>query len=312
MLSLGIDYHDAVWNVALWDEARAADLHAFRGAADVWDFLESVERSHPGLPVVLPSALGVPVTRARDLLDRDIAEMTLVTDAHGADGLAAFLAEARRRLPRAICIPAVKLLPSVPIHRKINRIDLGGSDALCAAVWVLYCLCEAGRRPLAGCSFLHAHCGARGRSLLALWEGRIIDGIGETAAGLGTPSPGAWRGLLRQGEAPRLRLQVGHAGADAARDASAAREALRKETYALLGAHHLTEVVLTGAARKAAGDALEDGFRQTILPAPADGYEAALGAAVVAAGLTGGPTTALADHLGLRETRERALDGLYP
>ena len=47
-------------------------------------------------------------------------------------------------------------------------------------------------------------------------------------------------------------------------------------------------------------------------PAGGAGHEAALGAAVIAARLTGGPMAGLVQHLGLREVRERALDWLAP
>jgi predicted butyrate kinase (DUF1464 family) len=309
MLSLGIDYGAATWNAALWDEARAADLHTFSRAADVWEFLEETRRNYPGLPVVLPSGFGVPLTRAGDLLDRDIAEMTLAVDTREPDGLAAFLDEARRRLPRAFCVPAVKLLSSVPPHRKIRRLDLGSAGALCATAWVLHCLREAGR-PLADCSLLHLHLDPNGRALLALARGHITDGIGATTIGLGIPPADFQRDLLTRFATSRVRTLAG--SAPTAAHPSAAREALQKETHALLAFHGFTEIVVTGAARQNVSQALGDGLHYTILPAPGAGYEPALGAAVIAAGLTGGPTAGLVEHLGLRETRKRLLDGLVP
>src|SRR3989304_3611988 len=121
MLTLGMEYDAGAWKVAVWDEDRAADLHTFPRLGDLWQFLEDLLTLHPVTPIVLPSGYGVPITRAL------------------------FLAEARRRTLRAYCIPAVKLLPSLPPHRKLPRADLGTSDVLCAAAWALHFQSTTGR-----------------------------------------------------------------------------------------------------------------------------------------------------------------------
>jgi predicted butyrate kinase (DUF1464 family) len=79
-----------------------------------------------------------------------------------------------------------------------------------------------------------------------------------------------------------------------------------------VGAYGLERVVVTGEERGEALDMLAGRIACQSLPAPVDGYEAALGAAVIAAGLTGGPTAPLVDRLGLRESRHRVLDYLRP
>jgi len=152
---------------------------------------------------------------------------------------------------------------------------------------------------------LHLHLDPRGRALLALARGHITDGIGATTIGLGIPPADFQRDLLTRFGTSHVRTLAGSAP-------TAAREALQKETHALLAFHGFTEIVVTGAARQDVSHALGDGLRYAILPAPGAGYEPALGAAVIAAGLTGGPTAGLVEHLGLRETRKRLLDGLVP
>jgi predicted butyrate kinase (DUF1464 family) len=72
----------------------------------------------------------------------------------------------------------------------------------------------------------------------------------------------------------------------------------------------LPQLVLCGERRAEAAAALGDGLATLPAAAPTDGYEAALGAAVLAGGLTGGPTAWIVDALGLRETRERVFDWL--
>jgi predicted butyrate kinase (DUF1464 family) len=313
MLSLGIAFAAREWRVALWDEDRTADLHALRDPDALWTFLQETTGSHPAIPCVLPSGLGVPVTRARDLLDRDIFEMTFRAEPEAAEPLSAFLAHARHRLPTAFCIPGVKGLPSVPLSRKLSRVDMGGAEVVCAAGWSLHLL---GRNE-APQSFVLLHLGPTRREVLAVDGGRVVDGIGGSVAGLGPDGglegrepaagagPAAW--WLREG------TRVKEAEARSPGCGRTARwEALEKEVLALAGAYDLKQVIVTGEARAVALEALPGRLEYRSLPSQLDGYEPALGAAVLAAGLTGGPTAPLVDRLALREARDRVLDFLRP
>jgi predicted butyrate kinase (DUF1464 family) len=301
MWSIGLDWQEGTWRVARWDEGQAADLRAFTRSDRLWEFLEEAGAASPTTPVVLPSGFGFPLTRAGQLLDRDIAEITLTSPTGPSGELAPFLAEARRRLPRAFCIPAVKLLPSIPAHRKRNRIDLGGADVVCAGAWTLHCRGQAGGGADKA-SWLLLDVGAGGRAFLAVQAGRAVDGIGRTAAGLGEPTGAAClAALAARGVAPRR-------GRTPRPDPAEFWEAAAKETHALLRYYDLPWLVCTGGRSEEARAALEASVPLAAPPLPGAGYESALGAAVLAAGLTGGPTAWIIDSLGLRETRERALD----
>jgi predicted butyrate kinase (DUF1464 family) len=308
MLSLGIDHDTTAWRAATWDEDRAAELRTFARPSELWDFVQELVTLHPAIPIVLPSGFGIPVTRVAEIMDRDIGEMTLVLGRPIADELGTFLAEARRRSLRAFCIPAVKLLPSVPSHRKVNRLDLGTADALCAAAWALHCL-QATGRPYEACNFLLLHTRIDARSLLVVLEGRIVDGIGATV-GQGDSLPERLRAVLRSRPGGRSRparvndIQSRSAGCGD----RGLWEATTKESLGLLDFHRLSEVIPTGVRRIECGQAVGARLPLVELPAQPDGYEAALGAAVVAAGLTGGPTASLVERLGLWEARERVGD----
>ncbi len=311
MLSLGIDHDAGHWNVAAWDEQAAADLRSLRTVGEVWEVVDEMLAMHPATPIVLPSGLGVPLTRAGDLMDQDIAEITLGLDGPAADDLGALLVEARRRALRAFCIPAVKLLPSVPIHRKVNRLDLGGAGALCAAVWIMHSIAVPGSEP-ASCGWLLVHAARAGTCLLAIRAGRIVDGTGEL-----TPATGrlASRGL---DELLRRAARVGspHPRAQAAWPPHALAEAegemLTRAALGLLRFHGLPHAVVIGERRAETEHLLGGWVPLAPSPAVGPGFEAALGAAVIAAGLTGGPTADLVQQLGVREARERALDWLVP
>lgn len=316
MLALGIAAAPPGWRLALWDEHRAARLHASGSADDLWMVLRDLLESHPAMPVVLPSGLGIPVTRAGDLLDQDIAEMTDALAAETAQPLAALLIEARHRVPRALCIPAVKLLPTIPLHRKLGRIQLGTADALCLTAWTLHCLQHSGT-PCAAASFLLVYRGPADRVILAVREGQIVDGVGERTPGL-HPTDGPFR-TAAECQSPGRRIAFRIRDPLTLREAEHRRpgcgqqatdEALCKEVLGLAGLHGLRDVAVLGDRGPAAVEALEAHLRRIPIPDMAAGHEAALGGALIAGGLTGGPTAGLVNRLGVREARERASDWL--
>jgi predicted butyrate kinase (DUF1464 family) len=178
--------------------------------------------------------------------------------------------------------------------------------------WALHALGATAGEP----TFLLLHVEARLRALAAVRAGQIVDGIGSSVGGFGVdgegdgtvsglPGPAIW--WVRAG------TRVTEAEAHSPGCVTAARwDATQREVFALLGAYGLERVVVSGEERGEALDMLGGRVPCQPLPAPADGYEAALGAAVIAAGLTGGPTAPLVDRLGLRESRDRILDYLRP
>ena len=89
-------------------------------------------------------------------------------------------------------------------------------------------------------------------------------------------------------------------------------EGIAKESHALLAYHGLSEAFITGEWHREAAAALGPRIPCAVLPVPGEGYESALGAAVLAAGLTGAPTAWIVERLGLRETRERVVDWIAP
>ena len=311
MLSLGIDHDAGQWKVAAWDEQTAADLRTLRVAGEVWEVVDEILTLHPATPIVLPSGLGVPLTRAADLMDQDIAEITLDIDGRATSDLGSFLVEARRRSLRAFCIPAVKLLPSVPLHRKVNRLDLGGAGALCAAAWIIHSAGAQGSEP-AACGWVLVHAASTGTCLLAIRAGRIVDGTGNLTQTPGRLTARKLEELLRRAALPgplRPRVQAPWPP-DALVEAEG--EMLTQTALGMLRFHGLPHAVVIGDRRAETERLLGGRVPLASSPAVGAGFETALGAAVIAAGLTGGPTAGLVQHLGLREARDRALDWLAP
>src|SRR5437763_3329141 len=88
-----------------------------------------------------PSGYGLPLVRAADCTDAQLALMSLVRpDERGARGVGGFSATVRALrdsgLP-VVFLPGVIHLSTVPAHRKVNKVDLGTADKLCVAALAL-------------------------------------------------------------------------------------------------------------------------------------------------------------------------------
>jgi predicted butyrate kinase (DUF1464 family) len=177
MVSLGVDYGTGSWKTALFGNVGPPERRIFGAPEAVRAYIEEIDRLHPGLPIVLPSGFGIPVKRVQELDDRDRFEIALRRDAPSERGLSHFLLALQVSRVNAYCIPAVKLLPSVPIHRKINRVDMGTSDKLCAAAYLISRSHERGPR-LEEIDFILLEVGAAFRAIVAVQGGKIVDGLG--------------------------------------------------------------------------------------------------------------------------------------
>jgi predicted butyrate kinase (DUF1464 family) len=316
MASLGIDYGTGSWKSALLVEGRSPELRGFGGADEVRDSIAEADRAHPALPIVLPSGFGVPLRRVQELDGRDLYEMALRRDAPAERGLSRFLLNLRASRLNAYCIPAVKLLPSVPIHRKVNRVDMGTSDKLCTAAYFVTHLHERGAR-LESIDLVVLEVGHAFRAIVAIRGGRIVDGLGGTAGGIGPECRGSIDGELAYLYDWDTKDSIYHGGA---RDVevrfgdhgdAAFWEGLEKDLLMLLSFHGLKTILVAGRRKQEVGERLRRRFQIEAATQGDEGFEAAIGAAILADGIAGGRHGALVTHLGLRDAKDRALDWIY-
>lgn len=312
MASLGIDYGTASWKLALIEGPRVLALKQFEDWSQLEPALKEMGSHHSGLPMVLPSGFGIPVTRIQEVDDRDLFEMTLRRGDPTEKGLGQFLQTLRASDFHAYCIPAVKLLPSVPIHRKVNRIDMGTADKLCAVAYLLHRQLALGES-LEAQHFLSLEVGETFKALIIVQGGRIVDGLGGTAGHIGPRARGAVDGELAylysfdkakvySGGAFDTETRFGQYGHDAF------WEGLEKEIVLYLNYYGLPRILVTGRRKEAVIRRLGTRYPMELPLEEGEGFEAALGAAILADGIAGGQLRAVADHLGLRDVRERVLD----
>ncbi len=311
--------------------------------ADPNRFVAQLEQAGSLDLIAGPSGYGLPLTPARDASEDDLRLALLAAPGEpgGIGGLAALLrALARSRLP-VVFTPGVVHLPTVPEHRKVNRIDMGTAEKVCAAA--LGVTEQAGRlgRPLSTTSFVLLELGGAFTAGLAVSGGQIVDGVGGSAGPLGFRAAGALDGEVAYlaGAVPKALLFRGGAATVAGWDEGTeplerfAQPATRRERVAWEA--FMEGVVKTAAAlaqslparpefllsgRLSRVDSVSRAISERLAPlGPArllEGFatvakHGAQGAALVADGLAGGPNRELVELLALRQARGSVLDHLY-
>jgi predicted butyrate kinase (DUF1464 family) len=288
-----------------------------------------------------PSGYGLPLVAAADVGERELAEMVLVrrdeasADA-GVGGMRSLLrALAHSGLP-VVFGPGAIHLPSVPRHRKYNRIDLGTADKVCAAAYAI--ADQSARRAISvhDTALVLLELGGAFTAALAITGGQIVDGMGGSSGPLGARAAGALDGELAYLLAPALSkdtLFTGGAldptGAGEPMDLAALwsspahadgwtalLEAAAKAVRGLIvSAPAPHEVVVSGRLARlpelvARLDLLLGDIAPVLALVPGRASAAAHGAALLADGLTGGSNADLARGMRLRESSGTALDHL--
>jgi predicted butyrate kinase (DUF1464 family) len=270
-----------------------------------------------------PSGYGLPVKNLRDCDERDLELMRLVRpDERGqGQGVVKFSAVLRalRDAPLPVTtLPGVIHLPTVPDHRKINRVDMGTADKLCVAALAIALLDPEG----AG-SFCLVELGSAFTACLVIEYGRIVDGLGGTSGPVGWQCGGAWDGEVAYLLSPLGKGDLFTGGIQFHWDPWAARQRFRESLVkAVAGLQAVTPfriVVLSGRlleteaelSAEVANDLgrLAEVRRLSSLPG-AWVKHAAQGAALVADGLLGGTIAGLVQRMNIERASGTVLDWL--
>ncbi len=239
-----------------------------------------------------------------------------------------------RRLARSIAgaglrmlfLPGVVHLDTVPAHRKLNRVDLGTADKLCATALAMAEQAERHGIAVGQTSLLLLELGGAFTAAVAVEHGRIVDGLG------GTSGPLGWRGSgALDGEVAFLAGTVGKdllfrgglesiAAADPRLHAaalSAVIEGAVKAVHALrVSAPSALEVVLSGRHAAEVRLVLAERLAGSAEVVPLSGFartakQGAQGAALLADGLAEGRHRDLVETLRLRHAHGSVLDHLF-
>jgi predicted butyrate kinase (DUF1464 family) len=310
--------------------------------------VELIEAAHQAAPVDLvagPSGYGLPLIHARDLTDTDLRLAQLTAEGEqsgGIGGLGALMRALARSSVPIVLTPGVVHLGSVPAHRKINRVDMGTADKVCAVALAVREQIDRRGGTARDVSLLMLELGGAFTAAIAVDAGRIVDGMGGTSGPLGVRGAGALDGEVAflAGSIPKRLLFTGGAATiagtpEAAVETIAAPHTTRGRVAwaayvesAVKAAAALTvsvpqplEIVLSGRLAQVAGVADELARRLAVV-APRTpvhvltGFatvakQGAQGAALIADGLAGGRWSALIAALGIREASGTVLDHLH-
>jgi predicted butyrate kinase (DUF1464 family) len=297
--------------------------------ADSTGFLDLLSRFGPPDLIAGPSGYGLPLLDAAAATEADL-RLAFLAGPEETGGIGGIRRLARRLsgsgLP-VVYTPGVIHLDTVPKHRKINRVDLGTAEKVCAAALGIRQECERnGVRPK-DVSFILLELGGAFTAALAVEHGQIVDGIGGTSGPIGWQAVGALDGEVAflAGEVTKASLFRGgvtsmlEKGDDRSPVALAAyvEGAVKAVRQLQCSAPEADHVLLSG--RMAVDPAIRDRVARDLSGVksvrPLVGFariakQGAQGAALLADGLLGGRNRELVDRLRIREARGSVLDNL--
>lgn len=137
-----------------------------------------------------PSGYGLPLKKLDQLTAEDYFLLSLKPN-EKPHLLRKFL-EGMKGLVNCPCylLPGVKHLSTVPSWKKINKIDLGTADKLCATIWSLEHLSRELDVNWSDLSFIHVELGFAFNAFISVKKGKISGGIGGSCASSGFLSGG--------------------------------------------------------------------------------------------------------------------------
>jgi predicted butyrate kinase (DUF1464 family) len=286
----------------------------------------------PGEPdlVVAPSGYGLPVRPARGVTDEELRLAFLAgRDERGGIGGLRRLARrlAASDLP-VVFTPGVMHLDTVPAHRKVNRVDLGTADKVCATALAVEDHRERTGKRVEDISLILLELGGAFTAAVAVDRGQIVDGVGGTSGPIGWRAAGALDAEVAflAGTVDKALLFGG--GAETVARSSREGRALAIAGYIegavkavaqlRISAPQAEEVLVSG--RGAADADLLERLQAALSGVAAvrrlEGFalvakQGAQGAALLADGLAGGRHEALVKRLRIREAQGTVLDHLH-
>ena len=289
-----------------------------------------------------PAGYGLPLVPAAEVGERELALMVLkrADEPEARTGIAGMRSIIRALIAAGIPLvfgPGAIHLPTVPDHRKWNRIDLGTADKVASAALGIADQAERLGIPYDETSFVMLELGGGFSAALAVDGGQIVDGLGGSAGPIGARACGALDAeaayLIGGALSKRTVFSGGALDPDGELDLAApgALERLREDPRARDGWRALEEgaakavlaltasvpapreILVAGRLAATPGllDALADRLGRVAPVRPAlAAKSAARGAALLADGLAGGAYAPLVSCLRLRDARGGVLDHL--
>lgn len=315
-------------------------------AANPQGLIDLLKSAAPVDLVAAPSGYGLPLTTIADFGAAERFLFTLVDERERGripvlGGMGKMIRLMKESDLPIIFLPGVIHLPTVPEHRKANKLDMGTADKLCCLALGIFDQARHCGIPYDQTSFIYAEVGGAYTAVMAVDRGRVVDGLGGTTGGPGYYSLGSMDGELAYllGTFPKEVLFSGGAAymaGDPALSPEALAEQIECDGRARMAWEALLEGVVKGVAAELAvvpqpREILISGrlCRTAMICAElahrlerfgpvrrvegiaAVAKEAAQGAALLAEGLAGGMFAGMVETMQIRGATGTVLDHLY-
>ena len=189
MRALGIDPGTSSFDVCCITDGEAVVLEASLPtplvAKQPEALFDVVQQADPDV-MVGPSAMGLPCTSITRLSETDIAYATLAKNTEVDIAIRRFMRMLQASSYAVYFVPSVIQLPTVPSHRKTNKVDMGTADKTCIAALALWDHAHERAVPYQEGRFIVVELGFGFNAALAVDGGQIVDGVGGTLF----PGPG--------------------------------------------------------------------------------------------------------------------------
>jgi len=195
--------------------------------------VDTVSSVFPLDMIVGPSGYGLPVTPIKDITERELTLM--VPDDKSIplyDGIRMVIRLMQSKGFPVYFTPGVIHLPTVPLYRKANKMDMGTADKVCCVALAIRDQAELHGIDYNQTSFILAEIGYAFNAVIGVDGGRIVDGLGGTSGGPGFITLGSMDSELavRLGKFPGIVLFSGGAK-DVSGKADLTPEELAKEHH---------------------------------------------------------------------------------
>ena len=308
-VNIGVDYMSGQWRVCRVEQGQAVELHLFGHADEMVATVRQLCAQYPEPTIVVSLDVSTPFVPLADLSDERLER--LVGRYHPTPAFTEVKAalQALRALSlRSYCAPSVEYLPTVPLHRFVMRPALGSASEVCAVVALLHHMREQ-QAAWEEMNFFCVNAGENGTCVLVIINGQVVNGI-DTLQGSSLPAAYGYLASLESAEGPVEDEQARRVALQPVLD-EAYWEGLTQELSGLLAVHHIEDIVVLGLQSERLVERLADTYQIYLFPhmhTEREGYEAALGGALLAEGLEqSGSSAAVVDRLQLRQAKRERL-----
>ena len=279
VVNIGVDCGNQHWKICLMEDGRTVELRSFPDEAAAIAYLKQLCGFYPEPGLLVASTSGTNrITLSAVPRDIQNSDELLDESPYSAQAKEILLIAIDKLSYHSYIMPDVQALPDIPTFRKRHRSGMGTARVLGAVTTLIYRLRkqEAIWQEM---RFLYMEVGYHASNIIVVEDGRIVDGIcrddGDDDMTV-QPDPDAYS-----------------AWSDHVKDSAIAEQAywegLTEDLAGLMAIHHLEDIVIIGERKDAAIERLGDRYQFYLYPqddSESEGFEAAIGAAIIAEGMS--------------------------